>query len=292
MSKIIHLTDLHIGNNNGGNRGKKHPCEVVFNNIVDNIIKDERVAKSDIIVITGDLVESAYKEENYEMAKKAIGRFKENKFKHVLVIPGNHDYGRGTRVEEKYVEKFKDTFFGDTKKTYPKYDPIGNIAFIGLDSLAEAFDRKGKNGNYGIMADGKLGEAQLDGLVKKLGEATKNKKVKHIVVYLHHHPFKQLDAIGGRHHYHGHPVHGLKDHPALTKILKEHNSKHNNNISALLFGHNHKGGYTWKNNRTKIPRCYDGGTSTGVGGKPVSVHRVFNLEGEPGDDFNGDFYKL
>ncbi|MEE9557944.1 MAG: metallophosphoesterase [Candidatus Brocadiales bacterium] len=287
MMKIIHLTDLHIGEDAGGHSGEEESCIKVFDNIVGNIIKTIKDRASEyVVVITGDLVHVAFIDENYEMAKTAIGRLREafkqevpeqDNFDHVLVIPGNHDYGRGIYVKERYVKKFKKTFFGNTEVTYPKYDPTDKIAFIGLDSMAESFFK----GN-GWWADGKLGDTQLDGLDQKLKKATVDEK--HIVVYLHHHPFKQLDDV-----VHGNHFHGLKDHDKLIKKLKKHNKEHKN-IRALLFGHNHEGEDRWRG-RLGIPRCYDGGTSTGVGGVSVSPHRVFDLEDENGDYIGGMFYR-
>lgn len=283
MKKIIHLTDLHIGKGQQCGIDKEDACHNVFGNIVKNIIDTMKPASDYIIVITGDLVDNANIKDNITKAKAAIDKLKE-KFAHVLIIPGNHDYGRGLKVKKKNVIKFKKNFLGDPNIEYPKYDKIDNMAFIGLDSMAEAFRKRN-----GWFADGKLGNDQLHGnskkniigLVEYLEKATK--EAEHIVVYLHHHPFKQLDYV------HGHPFHGLKDHDKLTKILKKHNNTHDN-IKLLLFGHNHDGEERW-NARLGIPRCYDGGTSTGHEKDPMSPHRIFDLSDGTDGYSVGNFYR-
>ncbi len=194
----------------------------------------------------------------------------------VLIVPGNHDYGTGIRGWENYVEKFKETFLGSKNVTYPILSIIDNIAFIGLDSMAHPIK------NNSRFADGKLGKSQRKELVNKLDEATAA-DVDHIVVYLHHHPFHQKDII------HGHHFHGLKDHDKLCEILEEHNKNHNN-ISALLFGHNHDGENKW-NGSLGIPRCYDGGTSTGHEDFLITPHRIFDLSDETGGYTDSNFYR-
>ena len=65
-----------------------------------------------------------------------------------------------------------------------------------------------------------------------------------------------------------------------TVILKK------SKISALLFGHNHDG-RVWSG-RWGISRVYDGGTSTGKGGKP-NPHRVIDLSRDPAFDYDAQF---
>ncbi len=107
--KIIHLSDLHIGYRNMGER---------FNCIVNNIIYLKELPENYAVVITGDLVETATNPANFEEAKSYIDKLKDARFK-VLVVPGNHDYGTGAWGSEKYVSLFNQTFFNNTQINIP-----------------------------------------------------------------------------------------------------------------------------------------------------------------------------
>lgn len=201
MKKIIHLTDTHIG---------YQDLSTKMGDIVTRIIYTKEDASNYIIVHTGDVVEDATRAGSYEEAWSHFKRLKDAGFV-VLFVPGNHDYGTGSYGSKEYVDRFKKCFFaGKTNITYPIKTVIDEIAFIGLDSMAEElnfYDR--------FFAEGELGEEQLERLSDMLNTAV----VKHCqfkVVYLHHHPF------------HPKPFHQLKDSEALGAILKKHT------ISALL----------------------------------------------------------
>lgn len=249
MKKIIHLTDTHIGYKNLSARMK---------DIVTRMIFHKKDAKDYIIVHTGDIVEDATDPGSYDEALYHFDRLKNAGFT-ILFVPGNHDYGTGSFGHSKYIDKFKQSFYGTTSVTYPIVTLIDGIAFIGLDSMAEElhwYDR--------LFAEGELGKKQLKRLKTAL-ESENVKNSKYIVVYLHHHPF--------------HPklFHSLKDSKKLGKILQSHN------ISALLFGHNHDG-RIWSG-EWGIPRAYDGGTSTKKEGK-ASPHRVIDLSKPPSFDYD------
>lgn len=258
MKKIIHLSDTHIGYENLSNR---------LGDIVTRMIFHKTPAENYIVVVTGDLVDDATRDGSYEEASAHLDRLKQAGFT-ILVVPGNHDYGTGSLGSAKLVTKFKMHFFGDTQMTYPKLDIIDNIAFIGLDSMAEElhwYDR--------LFAEGELGEEQL----KRLAIILKSNQVKesqYTVVYLHHHPF------------HPKTFHSLKDSEELEKTLRNHS------IDALLFGHNHDG-RVW-NGGWGIKRVYDGGTSTNKDarlypGETRNPHRVIDLSTDPKDDYDARF---
>lgn len=253
MKKIIHLTDTHIGYKNLSTR---------MSSIITRIIYTKKPAENYVIVHTGDIVEDSTDEGSYQEAVSHFNRLKKAGFE-VLFIPGNHDYGTGFLASKKYVKQFKEAFFGTTQISYPKKDMIGDIAFIGLDSMAEEiswYDR--------LFAEGEIGDKQLDRLDKMLNNDPEVVGARYRVVYLHHHPF------------HPKAFHCLKDSDKLGNLLKH------SNISALLFGHNHDG-RKW-NGKWDIPRIYDGGTSTGKGGKPAP-HRVIDLSKEPVFDYDAEF---
>jgi 3',5'-cyclic AMP phosphodiesterase CpdA len=258
MKKIIHLSDLHIGYKDLGER---------FNCLINNIIFLKEPATNYVIVITGDIVETATDPSNYEKARTYIKKLKDAGFM-VLVVPGNHDYGSGAWGSTRYVQLFKKTFFGDPQITYPKVDVVGNIAFIGLDSMAEElhwYDR--------MWADGELGKPQLDRL-DALFDQNPVKGCEYRVVYLHHHPFHR-PPLSPLHHFCK-----LKDADELGEVLKHRK------ISALLHGHNHAGDNN--NGKWGIKRCYDGGTATAKEDEN-SPHRVIDLGRDARWDYDAEF---
>ena len=252
MKKIIHLSDLHVGY---GDLTSK------LGDIVTRMIFHKTPADNYIVLVTGDIVEDATREGSYEEASAHLNRLEKAGFT-VLVVPGNHDYGTGSLGNSKYIKSFKKHFFGKMKIKYPKLDLIDNIAFIGLDSMADEV-----NWYDFLWAEGELGKKQLNRLAEIL-ESDDVANAEYKVIYLHHHPF------------HPKPFHHLKDSEKLGEILKAHS------IDALIFGHNHDG-RVW-NGHWGIKRVYDGGTSTGKEGKP-NPHRVIDLSKEPAFDYDAQF---
>jgi 3',5'-cyclic AMP phosphodiesterase CpdA len=254
MKKIIHLSDLHVGYKDLGER---------FRGIIDNMIFLKEPASDYVVVITGDLVENAGRSSNYREVRTYLETLKAAGFT-VLVVPGNHDYGTGDLGSKKYVDLFKKAFFGKTNVGYPKLDILDEIAFIGLDSMADElhwYDR--------LFANGELGPAQL----ARLDRMLKRKSVRscdYRVIYLHHHPFDPR------------PLHELKDSEELGRVLAKHG-----NVEALLYGHNHAG--KKRNGKWGIPRCYDAGTTTHKQGRP-GEHRVIDLSRDPRWDYDADFH--
>jgi predicted MPP superfamily phosphohydrolase len=256
MKKIIHLSDLHIGYEDCGDK---------FRAIIDNITFLKQPANNYIIVITGDIVDNANHIEPVKEAIDAIEHFEKRGYK-VLVIPGNHDYGNGAMGDKKFVGLFKERFFKSREITYPKLDIIGKIAFIGLDSTAEEL-----HWNDRFFCEGELGKEQLLRLKKILNKPKVAKRKK--VVYLHHHPFDF--KLGMQ----------LKDNDDLKKIIE-------NKIDMLLFGHYHADPVSagkifhgvWG-----IGRCYNAGSSTHKNGN-VGFQRVIDLSNDdPRVDYDGNF---
>jgi len=232
MKKIIHMSDLHVGYRDFKDR---------FMTVIDDLKSEIPLKPSQyVVVISGDLVNNANKKGSYQEARKGIKRLKKAGFKHVLVIPGNHDYGTGNKGNKKFVKLFKDVFF-KKEIEYPKVDVIGGIAFIGLDTMAAELCWYND-----LWAQGQLGKEQLGQLEEILGR-DKIKACAKRVIYLHHHPFKWR------------PLHELKDSRKLKKILLRA-MDNGVSIDALLFGHNHEGNA--HNGKWGISRCYDAGTAT------------------------------
>ncbi len=254
--KIIHLSDLHIGHKECGDR---------FRTIIRNISSRMKPAEDHVIVITGDLADNANKPEQREEAAIRIGELKDLGYR-VLVVPGNHDYGTGTMGNIRNVRLFKERFYNDPDITYPKVDIIHDTAFIGLDSTAEELSWHDR-----IFAQGELGREQLGRLEEIINDQAISKMIK--VTYLHHHPF---DFKIGRQ---------LKDSRDLKEIIE-------NRIDILLFGHYHRskqGALKVHHGTWGITRCYNAGTATHKNGNP-GFHRVIDLsESDPGADYDGKF---
>jgi len=232
MKKVIHLSDLHVGFKDLGKR---------YRQIINGLISEKGDhADKYVIVITGDLVENAHHQGDYAEVQSGLDDLKQAGFKDILIIPGNHDYGTGKRSNKKFVKIFQETVFGKIKG-YPRKDIIEDIAFIGLDSMAEELHW------YDMLwSEGELGDQQL-GRLNAILEEDEVRSCKKRVVYLHHHPFDPR------------PLHQLKDSKKLRKVLKAAIAK-GISIDALLYGHNHQG--KAHNGRWGIPRCYDAGSTT------------------------------
>ena len=227
------MSDIHAGFRDHAQR---------FQRLAERLIQNKAVQAADcVIVITGDIVNDANNQDAYKKANATLDVLKKNGFEHILLVPGNHDYGTGRRGNKKFVSMFKKAFYGENIE-FPKKDIIDDIAFIGLDSMAEELNWYDK-----LFAEGELGKKQLFALLKLLNNDRDVRSCRKRVVYLHHHPFKWR------------PLHQLKDSNKLKKVLTKVMKK-GISIDALLFGHNHEGDA--HNNKWGIPRCYDAGTAT------------------------------
>lgn len=253
MKKILHFSDLHVGYPELGDR---------FDAIVDRVIFGKEPASDYVVVVTGDLVESAHQPGGFEGVRASLDRLEAAGFR-VLAVPGNHDYGTGGWGDVRFVSTFKRTFFGDAQIGYPLVEFVEDVAFIGLDSMAEElswYDR--------LFAEGEIGadqRARLDGI---LGSRSVQDCARR-VLYMHHHPFDPR------------PLHQLKDSAELREVLV------GRDIDAVLYGHNHEG--RCHNGKWGIPRCYDAGTTTRkeAGAAP---HRVIDLSRDPRLDYDGNYH--
>lgn len=253
MKKIIHLSDLHIGFSD---------CSDRFSRIVRDINFLKEPASNYVVVVTGDLVDSAFDGKNYGEAKALLDCLRGFD---VLVVPGNHDYGSGSLGLPRFVKEFKKTFFGASKQVYPKLDIIEGVAFLGLDSMAEEV-----HWYDSLWANGELGKAQLTRLRTAL-MSSDVRACEKVVVYLHHHPFDPA------------PFHELKDAAALGEVLQGCAKR----VDALLYGHNHQGKI--RNGKWGIPRCYDAGSSTRKLGSS-GFHRIIDLSRDARFDYDANFH--
>ncbi len=250
--KIIHLSDIHIGYRNLSEK---------FSEIVERMIIHKRPCSGYIVIITGDIVQSALRKRNFITAQTLLNRLRKAGFT-LLIVPGNHDYGTGCLGNKRYKRVYNKYILNEEDASFPRLHIIDNTAFIGLDSMADElhwYDR--------AFAQGELGDVQLKKLEDMLSDE-KIKRCKYRLLYLHHHPLHT--KIGEK----------LKDSKKLKGIIK------NKKIDAVLFGHKHEA-KVW-NGCWGIKRFYDAGTSTAKKGKP-SPHRIMDLGKEPSTDYDARF---
>ena len=207
--KIILLSDLHIGKSNNLKKSAK---------IVDWIIENRESHQSELVVISGDLVDDGQTWQ-FEAAKELLDQLRTEGFT-VLIAPGNHDYGPGGFSESKRSQReFAELISGVTD--YPHLYFTHGQAFIILDSMAEEIRRKEFFG-----AQGFLGKEQLQKLDQMLDDLEGNPAVENVILILHHHPFDYLF------------YHGMRDHADLKGVISRRED-HPPRVNALLFGHKH-----------------------------------------------------
>lgn len=207
--KIIHLSDLHIGKSNNLEKAQV---------VVDWIIENQALHQSDLVIISGDLVDDG-ETWQFEKAKELINRLTEADYS-VFVAPGNHDYGPdGYRENPASKRDFRDLISGTEE--YPAVHLKSGQAFVILDSMEAEMEKVEI-----WSAQGYLGLKQLQKLDLTLDELAENPAVENVILVLHHHPFDYLF------------YHGLRDHADLKGIISRRPGQPPR-VNALLFGHKH-----------------------------------------------------
>lgn len=207
--KIIHLSDLHIGKSKNLEKAQQ---------IVDWILENQRLHQSDLVVISGDLVDDGQTWQ-FEKARDLIGRLREEDYL-VLVAPGNHDYGpNGFREDQASKREFRELISGVGE--YPAVFIRSGQAFVVLDSMEAEMQRREIWG-----AQGYLGLDQLQKLDLLLDELAENPAVEGVILIMHHHPFDYLF------------YHGLRDHANLKGVITRREGEAPR-VNVLLFGHKH-----------------------------------------------------
>lgn len=206
---IIQLSDLHIGKSNNLEKSVR---------IVDWIINNKKSHQSDLVIITGDLVDDGATWQ-FMQAKELLDllRFKEYT---VLVAPGNHDYGpEGFRESSKSRREFAELISGVSE--YPHLYISKGQAIVVLDSMEKELEKIELWG-----AQGCLGKKQLQKLDLLLDDLDQNTAIENVVVVLHHHPFDYLF------------YHGMRDHADLKGVISARLVQPPR-VNCLLFGHKH-----------------------------------------------------
>ncbi len=189
---IAHLSDLHLSPDYFPERSSH------FRSIL-SLCKQRQV---DHIIITGDITNQA-KENEFDHFRKILREFSMLDSKKITVINGNHDIFGGpyyaedvlsfpitckstdyTQKMDQFYRYTKETFasakFFSEKNLFPFLKVVGDIAIVGLNSVAEWHAVKNP-----IGSNGKINTEQFKSLRELLNsEELKKKK---IFIAIHHH---------------------------------------------------------------------------------------------------------
>lgn len=214
-NKIIHISDIHVGY--GSN-------DDLFSELIKNIsLKYEAISSESVVLITGDLIDTAVKIKHgnvknyydyyFKEIDTQINILRKNGFC-VLVTPGNHDLkvkdkdymGDYYNSKENYLlldaeKKFKEAFYkksGNSIRTFPSLDIFGSVAYIGINSMSSCtpvmeekeFYKLGYSLYYNEEGDiyFRIGKEQLDRLETLVTsiEMGEYMGVNKVVLYMHH----------------------------------------------------------------------------------------------------------
>ena len=246
--KIIHLSDLHIGNEG---------CTENFGAIVEHLNTASEFADDQhYIVITGDLIEDANKDELFSKVKGFLIDLGDRFSGRIFLCPGNHDYGNYWGGNTDLIVKFRGQFCdymkgcgtiadeaykvksdGQHFPLFPLVNIVEDVALIGLDSTAEELEE-----NNDLWAEGLIGAAQRAALEKLLKNDVVKSRI--VIVYLHHHPFKNNFILNR-----------LRDADKFCSVIE-------NGVDVLLFGHNHHyANCSSDSQQLGVPLALEGGKS-------------------------------
>src|SRR5258705_750849 len=184
--------------------------------VLDALVSDLQAQKPDHIAITGDLVNLALEA---EFAPSRAWLESVGAPDRVTVIPGNHDaYVRAT--QHRFAEAWGNYRDGDDATdagvTFPSLRRRGPLALISVSSAVPTPP---------LMATGRLGRIQLDGLGRMLAGLSAEQAFR---VLLIHHPLRSDSRIKR-----------LTDSSQLLAVLKLHG------VELVLHGHDHVHSTIW-----------------------------------------------
>ncbi|MEW5797634.1 MAG: metallophosphoesterase [Bacteroidota bacterium] len=196
--RIAHISDLHLSPDYFPERTERFRM----------VLLQCRQLNVDHIIITGDVTNQARREEleHFRSVLKEFSLLDGNK---ISVVIGNHDIFGGpyhaedvlkfpslckstnydAKVDEFYngiKETFEGARFFSPKSAFPFVKVLGDVAVIGINSIARWHALKNP-----IGSNGKVDEEQRE-MLKKIFDSTPVKK-KHLFVAIHHHFNKKED---------------------------------------------------------------------------------------------------
>lgn len=235
---IAHLSDLHVG------LPQFERNFELFFPVIEKI-------KPDVIVITGDLVDSP-NEQYIERAKEVIGKLKSLSYKKdsLFLVLGNHDrFEKGLRIlpwpkESKIISnKFSDNILSGAKII----DSNGiRIGFIGLDSA-----KSSKHLAQGIISPDQLTTFESDA-------SNIRKECDILVACLHHHPLKIAEVEINQGAY-------LEATMTLVNSAQFLRVLSRTDVDIVLNGHHHFKRICWYGEECELKRSLILGAGSAVG---------------------------
>ena len=220
---LAHLSDLHVGplprphwrdligkRLTGYWNWHRHRHDIHDMDALDAIIADIVSQQPDHIALVGDLVNIGLPAE-YRLAADKVEKL--GPPAQVSIVPGNHDvYVRHSLAAMQEV--LGPHMMGDLSvEGFPYLRVRGDVALIGLCSGIPTLP---------LLADGRVGHAQLARLDRLLAEARATCRA--TVIMIHHPPYRGGSRL----------FRGLRDALSLEKVLARHGA------DLVLHGHNHK----------------------------------------------------
>jgi 3',5'-cyclic AMP phosphodiesterase CpdA len=230
------------------NRHKYHRRDVL-----DALVSDIQTQAPDHIAVTGDLVNLALEAEFSPALQwlESVGTPDR-----VTAVPGNHDaYVRATR--HRHAQAWGSYLSGDDAAdgggNFPSLRRRGPLALIGVSSAVPTPP---------LMATGRLGQSQLDGLGRLLARLATEEAFR---VLLIHHPLRS-DSRFKR----------LTDSRKLRALLKLHG------VELILHGHDHVHSTIWvEGPNGAIPAVGVPSASALAHGRyPAAAYNLFSIEGD------------
>ena len=248
---LAHLSDLHVGplprphwrelmgkRLTGYWNWHRHRHDIHDMDALDAIIADIVAQSPDHVALVGDLVNIGLAAE-YPLAASKVAAL--GPARDVSIVPGNHDvYVRHSLAAMQ--EALGDHMQGDDGAAgFPYLRIRGDVALVGLCSGIPTLP---------LLADGRIGHAQLERLGHSLELARKTCRV--TVVMIHHPPHRGGSRL----------FRGLRDAIGLEKVLARHGA------DLVLHAHNHRRSLTHL---------------AGPGGAKIPVVGVASASAVPGD---------
>lgn len=204
--KFIHLSDLHIHENDEDNLAVFEMFKYITKNYPDHLV-----------IITGDITDDGTKKQ-YQKTSDLFQLL----LNPPIICPGNHDFGSVgafyTPEKARLFDELCDVtgqqghFAGNNRPVVASFqENCGKVMVIALDSNIETTDPFD-------FACGEIGDCQLETLSAIVQEPAFK------ILIFHHHPFM-----------HGNPFMEMKDSAKLAKVIY-------GKVDFVLFGHKHEMG--------------------------------------------------
>jgi 3',5'-cyclic AMP phosphodiesterase CpdA len=206
-TKIVHLSDLHLGNDFvlRSTLGLRRFWRTEDPKLIDALTDALRELQPHYVVVSGDIVNKSTKR-TFRHAASTLQRIFQRAgidvSRTVLVVPGNHDvpirrrqheyFGRLERFVTFLRDLFEESNLLTRKAQFVRVDVQRRLCFVGLDSTLKVGAASTQRWLFQWqVAEGELGKGQRDWLAQKVAKVAQlhpgfDRFVK--IVIIHHHP--------------------------------------------------------------------------------------------------------